>query len=56
MTYDIESKILRLSLEAFDPKMARAIVEKILERSQVFIDRINEKLTSEQLRFFNTPG
>ena len=54
VTYDLESKILRLSLEAFDPKMARAIVEKILERSQVFIDRINEKLTAEQLRFFNT--
>lgn len=52
VAYDIDSEIIRLHVEAFDRDYARAIVNAILERSQVLIDRLNEKVATEQTKFF----
>ncbi len=51
--YDIESKILRFSFQAFDRQYAQEVVKIILARSQAFTDRLNAEVTREQLRFFD---
>ena len=50
--YDTESKILSFSFQGFDREYARQILQKVLQRSQQFIDRLNKEVTREQLRFF----
>ena len=51
--YDTESKILRFSFQSFDRQYSQNLVKEILSRSQVFVDRLNEEVTREQLRFFD---
>lgn len=51
--YDVESKILRFSFQSFDRQYTQDVVKKVLERSQIFIDRLNEVVTRDQLKFFD---
>jgi len=50
--YDREAKLLTLEVRAFDRKFAQDIVQKIIERAEEFIDALNDKISREQLRFF----
>jgi capsular polysaccharide transport system permease protein len=51
--YDPISKLIRFSVQGFDKEFAHAVLNLIVERSQQFIDRINDQITREQLRFFD---
>ncbi len=51
--FDTESKLLRFSVQAFDPEYAQKLLNLVVKRSQEFIDRMNEQVTREQLRFFD---
>lgn len=51
--YDITSKLIRFGVQGFDEQFAHDLLKLIVERSQQFIDNINEQITREQLRFFD---
>jgi capsular polysaccharide transport system permease protein len=51
--YDPMSKLIRFSVQGFDRAFAHTLLNLIIERSQQFIDRINDQITREQLRFFD---
>ena len=51
--YDTESKILHVTVQAFDENFAKAILDIVTARSQEFIDKLNERVTNEQTRFFD---
>jgi capsular polysaccharide transport system permease protein len=51
--YDSLSKLIRFSVQGFDAEFPHAVLNLIVERSQQFIDRINDQITREQLRFFD---
>jgi capsular polysaccharide transport system permease protein len=51
--YDPPSKLIRFGVQGFDENFAHSLLKLIVERSQQFIDRINEQVTREQLRFFD---
>lgn len=53
VSFDTESKILRFSVQAFDAPYAQQLLNLVVKRSQEFIDRMNEQVTGEQLRFFD---
>ena len=50
--YDREAKLLSLAVRAFDRTFAQDMVQKIIERAEEFIDALNDKISREQLRFF----
>ena len=52
VSFDTASQILTLHVEAFDRQYAQKIVNAVLERSQEFTDRLNDKVTSGQTKFF----
>jgi capsular polysaccharide transport system permease protein len=51
-TYDATSNIIRIHVESFDREYSQKVVKLILERSQVFVDKLNNRVTTEQTRFF----
>lgn len=51
--YDLTSKLIRFGVQGFDAQFANDLLTLIVERSQQFIDNINEQITREQLRFFD---
>jgi capsular polysaccharide transport system permease protein len=51
--YDLNSKLIRFGVQGFDAQFAHDLLTLIVERSQQFIDNINEQITREQLRFFD---
>jgi capsular polysaccharide transport system permease protein len=51
--YDSTSKLIRFGVQGFDEDFAHSLLKLIVERSQQFIDRVNEQITREQLRFFD---
>jgi len=51
--YDLTSKLIRFGVQGFDERFAHDLLTLIVERSQQFIDTINEQITREQLRFFD---
>lgn len=53
VTYDTESKILHVTVQAFDENYAKALLDSVIARSQEFIDKLNERVTNEQTRFFD---
>ncbi len=53
VTYDDTQQILRYSVQTFDKKLSQQVVQAIVERSQEFIDRMNDKVTHEQMAFFD---
>jgi capsular polysaccharide transport system permease protein len=53
VNYDTTSKLIRFGVQGFDGEFAHSLLKLIVERSQQFIDRINEQITREQLRFFD---
>jgi len=53
VSYDGEAKILHVSVQAFDENFAKAVLDAIIARSQEFIDKLNERVSNEQTRFFD---
>lgn len=51
--YDPASKLIRFGVQGFDRDFANSLLNLIVERSQQFIDKINDQITREQLRFFD---
>lgn len=52
VSFDTNSKILRIEVQSFDRDYSRRIVETMLARSQEFINQLNDHVTHEQLSFF----
>lgn len=50
--YNVETKILRIAVQAFDRAYAQNALKLILERSDKFIDALNNRMSREQVRFF----
>lgn len=50
--YDLEKKIISLAVQAFAPDYAQEALSLILQKSDEFIDALNNKVSREQLRFF----
>ena len=48
------SSHLNIQVQAFDKEMSRRIVEQMLEKSELFINEIGNKLAEEQMSFVNT--
>lgn len=49
--YDQVSHLVKVEAQAFSREYARAIVTALIERSQEFVDRLNEKITAEKIKF-----
>ncbi|MEM7425905.1 MAG: hypothetical protein AAF441_07405 [Pseudomonadota bacterium] len=52
--YDTEKKMITLAVQAFDRNYAQDALRLILRRADEFIDALNNKVSREQLRFFET--
>ena len=52
VVYDQSSHLVSIHVEAFSREFAQNIVNTILERSQVFVDTLNSRVTVEQTKFF----
>lgn len=52
--YDITSRLVTIHVQAFSREFAQVIVNSILERSQVFVDKLNSTVTVEQTKFFES--
>lgn len=50
--YNVETKILTIAVQAFDRDYAQNALKLILERSDEFIDALNNRMSQEQVRFF----
>jgi capsular polysaccharide transport system permease protein len=53
VSYDTTSKIIRVQLQTFNENYSRTLLEAILAKSQEFVDRLNAKMTADQLKFFD---
>jgi capsular polysaccharide transport system permease protein len=51
--FDTEQQILRYSVQTFDRNLSQAVLQAVMERSQQFIDRLNDKVSNEQQRFLD---
>ena len=49
---DRDSHLISIEVQAFTREFARDIVNAILERSQIFVDKVNARVTDEQTKFF----
>ncbi len=54
VVYDDTQQILRYSVQTFDKNLSQKVVQAVVERSQEFIDRMNDKITHEQMAFFDS--
>ncbi len=52
ITFDDEAQLLSLSSQTFDREFSKKILTSILKHSQIFIDTLNENISSSQLKFF----
>jgi capsular polysaccharide transport system permease protein len=50
--YDVESQVIFVHVQSFGREYSQKLVEAVLERSQVFVDNLNAKVTIEQTKFF----
>jgi capsular polysaccharide transport system permease protein len=50
--YDIDAKVLDVSVRAFDREYARQVLDEIIAQSQSFMDNLNERVAAYQTRFF----
>jgi capsular polysaccharide transport system permease protein len=52
VTIDTDSQVITLHVEAFNREYAQKVVKAIIERSQEFTDRLNDKVSAGQTKFF----
>ena len=52
--FDVTTHLISLHVQAFSRDYAQKIVNAVLARSQVFVDKLNARVTEEQTRFFET--
>ncbi len=50
--FDDEAQLLKFSVQTFNREYSRDVLKFILKESQIFIDRLNENVSSSQLKFF----
>lgn len=50
--YDLTSRLVVIHVQAFSREFAQKIVTTILDRSQIFVDNLNSRVTVEQTKFF----
>ena len=50
--YDLTSRLVNIHVQAFSRDYAQKIVTTILDRSQIFVDSLNSRVTLEQTKFF----
>lgn len=50
--YDLESQLISIHAQSFDRQFSQDVVKLILERSQLFVDKLNAGVTGEQTLFF----
>lgn len=52
--YDITTHLVNIHIQSFTREYAQKLLMTILDRSQVFVDRLNSRITVEQTKFFET--
>ncbi len=52
--YDITTRLVNIHTQAFSREYAQKLLMTVLERSQVFVDNLNSRITVEQTKFFET--
>jgi capsular polysaccharide transport system permease protein len=52
VAYDVDAKILTVSIRSFDRDYSRKLLEQLIAESQTFMDNLNERVANEQTRFF----
>ncbi len=52
LTFEDDAQLLKFSVQSFDREYSRKILESILKHSQIFIDQLNEEISTSQLDFF----
>jgi capsular polysaccharide transport system permease protein len=50
--YNLTSRLVNIHVQAFSREFAQEIVNAMLERSQLFVDSLNSRVTLEQTKFF----
>jgi capsular polysaccharide transport system permease protein len=50
--YDLTSRLVNIHVQAFSREFAQKVVTTILDRSQIFVDSLNSRVTLEQTKFF----
>lgn len=53
-TYDKETGLTNLTIDTFDPKLSKALADNILGRTEEFINRLNQTIANQQLKFLTT--
>lgn len=48
-----ESKLITFAVQTFDANYSQELLKLLVARSQEFIDRVNDQVTREQMRFFD---
>lgn len=52
VTFDQDSQVIHIMVQAFDREYAQSLVNTVLARSQEFVDKLNSRITAEQTQFF----
>jgi capsular polysaccharide transport system permease protein len=52
--YDTNSQLLHLHIEAFNREFAQKMMNTILARSQLFVDKLNQAMIKDQTQFFES--
>lgn len=52
--YDQNSQLIHIHVEAFNREFAQRILDTMLARSQLFVDKLNERITKDQTKFFES--
>lgn len=53
ITFASDSKLITFAVQTFDPNYSQELLKLLAARSQEFIDRLNDQVTREQMRFFD---
>ncbi len=50
--YDVDAKVLDVSVRSFDREYSKLVLDEIIAKSQSFMDALNERVAAYQTRFF----
>ena len=52
--YDITTRLVNIHIQAFSREYSHKLLTAVLDRSQIFVDHLNSRITVEQTKFFET--
>lgn len=52
--YDQNSQLIHIHVETFNREYSQKVLNTILTRSQLFVDKLNERVTKDQTKFFES--